>query len=73
MAISKPRTNTRTKQAFDWEEFARIYPNGNGSARFYKCPMEEDEERYRKMYEEDDSIQTITEFAAKLDSDDETA
>ena len=73
MALSRPRTSTQRKEAFDWEKFARIYPNSNGSARLCTCPMEGDEERYRKLYEEDDTVLTVAEFAAKLDSDDETA
>ena len=60
------------KEAFNWEEFARIYPNSNGSARFCKCPVQGDEKRYRMLYEQDDSVQTVAEFAAKLDAEDET-
>jgi hypothetical protein len=35
--------------------------------------MEEDKIRYQKMYESEDSVSTVEEFAELLDREDETA
>ena len=59
------------KEPFDFAVFAEMYPNSTGSSRL-KPNNEVDCRDYTRMYYADDSVKTISEFAEKLDANDDT-
>ena len=59
------------KEQFDFEVFARMYPNSNGAGRLRVNSV--DSSRYEEMYYADETVSSIAEFVDKLDKIDESA
>ena len=55
------------KETFDFEVFARMYPNSNGPRRL-DPKAENDRKFYEKLYYADESVKTIEEFVDKQDA-----
>ena len=61
------------KEPFDYERFARMYPNSNGTTRLCNCITDTDRKNYTELYYKLDEVSTIEEFARLLDYWDETS